>query len=35
MFYEIDKDFDLLPDEPVPEAMTLIAKVARDRKSVV
>lgn len=30
MFYEIDKDFDLLPDEPVPEAMTLIAKVARD-----
>lgn len=30
MFYEIDKDFDLLPDEPVPEAMTLIAKVAQD-----
>lgn len=30
MFYEIDKDFDLLPDEPVPEAMALIAKVAQD-----
>ena len=28
--YEIDKDFDLLLEDPDPEAMALIAKVAQD-----